>query len=442
MVSALLALTLGGVSAARILQAPWQGWSSSPPPSATADSFVTAGTDSSGAPLFPCRWNAGGGAYLAGSSRVLPGAGTPCSVAMNKLGALQAPSEPLLADARLGWFGGDEPPPNVARVFAGFYQGNRSFPCRGKPAALVAAGVGWVPGTTTAVAVTAIAGAVCQSGFNGALWPTFAASSPFSANFGVFQYLVAVPAGASAADYATVGVIPASAGMPSASPTPAPHSPSGTPSVTPTISASSTGSDSAPPLNTVAWFTWNAVGASGLPPAQIVGVEDRNVIFVCRGGLANGDWVPGKYESVWQWCYVPVNGTEVRCAVSHPTPLPFSALLTPPPPLPPRAAPRRHLPAPPRLPLDAVGKGCALWLGGRAVSAPALPIVSHGGPRFRGGRHYWRAHRVRVPRIPPTRPQRPPQRVVLGRPLPRRHARRAPRVHLLLGRRHRGRVRV
>lgn len=302
-----------GSNSATVL-APWQGFAppSQPLPPAPAH-FVTAGVDAAGGALYPCRWNAGGGSYLAGTTRGLPTAGAPCSVPLvaNRSAALALPSEPLLADARLGWFAGDALPFGVAPVLAGSYGGVPSFMCRGQPATLAAGGVGWVPGTTTMAAVSATAGVVCQSGFNGALYATFAASSPFAALGGVFQYLVAMPAGATASDFAAAGVAPAAAAPPSPSPTPAPPSPSATPSGTPSISASATASDSAAPQNAVAWFAW-APATEGLPAAQIVGVEGRNVIFVCRGGLANGDWLPGKYESVWQWCFVPINGTEVR----------------------------------------------------------------------------------------------------------------------------------
>ena len=295
------------------LLSPWPGFAPAGSAVPTDPAYlVAAGSTAAAETLFPCRWNVGDGSYLSGTTRGLPAPGAPCSVPIvaNKSASLATPSEPLLANARLGWFAGDTLPIGVTPVLSGMYKGVPSYMCRGRNAVLAAAGVDWVPGTTTMAAVTPTAGVVCQIGFNGQVNATFTASSIY-ARFGVFQYLVAMPPGATTADFAAVGVTPASAGPPSPSPSPVPPSASRTPSVTPSTSASATGSDSAPPRNTAAWFS-RAPDAEGLPAAQIVGVEDRNVIFVCRGGLANGDLVPGKYESVWQWCFVPINGTEVR----------------------------------------------------------------------------------------------------------------------------------
>ena len=80
--------TLSVGAAARELQGsgtlltPWAGWASGSPIPAAADFFVAAGADASGGALYPCRYRAGSGNYLAGTTRGLPVTGGSCSVAV------------------------------------------------------------------------------------------------------------------------------------------------------------------------------------------------------------------------------------------------------------------------------------------------------------------------------------------------------------------------
>ena len=122
----------------------------------------------------------------------------------------------------------------------------------------------------------------------------FVSSSTYAlATAAAYEVLVTLPAGSPAWSWPNVTTaVPASA-SPSAAPTP---------------SASPTPGPAAAAL---VWVNRTTAGRGSMLVAGAEGAGGSNVIYVCRGVVAGGDVLPGKWEAGWLYCDIPLNGVEV-----------------------------------------------------------------------------------------------------------------------------------
>ena len=248
-------------------------------PSYYAGPWVPAGSSPTN---FVCRVALpGGGGFVAGranaavSSCVAPINGSEYTTPI-ATGA-------LVLDSRLAWSNSGAPlPPESVLVSAGApYLSQPSYVCRGVPPAAPGA----VSGSTTGAVLGAVGAPVCLVAVGGGRLAALVAPA--------FDYLVGFPSDASLQPPAA-GLQPA---VPSSSPTP-------------TITTSATPSPTVLAGGSVSWYS----ASLGYAGAAVAGAEGVSSIFVCAGRLSTGDIVPGKYESIWSFCDISVEGVEVNDA--------------------------------------------------------------------------------------------------------------------------------
>lgn len=245
-------------------------------PSFYAGPWVPAGSSPTN---FVCRVALPGGGFVAGranaavSSCVAPINGSEYTTPI-ATGA-------LVLDSRLAWSNSGSPlPPESVLVSAGApYLSQPSYVCRGVPPAAPGA----VSGSTTGAVLSAVGAPVCLVAAGGGRLAALVAPA--------FDWLVGFPSDASLQPPAA-GLQPA---VPSSSPTP-------------TITASATPSPTVLAGGSVSWYS----ASLGYAGAVIAGTEGASSIFVCAGRLSTGDIVPGKYESIWSFCDISVEGVEVN----------------------------------------------------------------------------------------------------------------------------------
>lgn len=266
----LSAAALGGVAAPLGTLAPV--WSSSLSSSA---SLMSGGLLNSSGVEYVCRYliDRAGGVALAGRSA---GAGTPCLVGINdtEVSAPASKSELLPADPRLGWGAGV--PASGSPVVAGDYGGRTRYACRGTT-------LQGTPHAGSSDLRVYPSGYRCLYSFGGAQLVAT------GVNVAVLVLM------GSEAEVASAGLTPA---------VPASASPSPTPSQSSSMS---------PSALFVPWLpTWVAASTLGKPPAALrAGLEGTSIIYVCKGVLSDGSTLPGKYETGWGGCDIPLNEIEV-----------------------------------------------------------------------------------------------------------------------------------
>jgi len=177
---------------------------------------------------------------------------------------------------------------NAQPVIPGMYRNKNVTICRAyHPTQRTGPHAGYTDGTKVTVEGSGLLQTACIFSYGGK-----AVHAP------LFDSLYLLPANA---DLSVISNYTTNIIQPSTSPTP-----SGTPTNSPSTSPGV-------PMTDPLWLTESAAFAAGYGYTGYVkaGTEGfNNDIYVCRGTLASGDVISGKWESNWGFCDIPVNGTE------------------------------------------------------------------------------------------------------------------------------------